>query len=86
MDHENCRQMLDSLSDYVDGLLEDELCAEIERHAGNCENCRVVIDTLRRTVSLYNTTAAQVKLPEEARQRLYHRLELDDFIVKNQSL
>jgi anti-sigma factor RsiW len=80
MDHENCRQLLHSLSDYVDGLLEEELCAEIERHTGSCENCRVVIDTLRRTISLYNVTAAQVKLPEEARQRLYHRLDLDDFI------
>ena len=80
MDRENCRHLLASLSEYVDGVLEDELCTEIERHASGCENCRIVIDTLRRTISLYRTTAAQVKLPEDARQRLFHRLELDDFI------
>lgn len=78
MEHKNCRQLLSSLSDYVDGDLDDELCAEIERHAGSCENCRIVIDTLRRTVQLYNASSAQITLPEEARRRLLHRLQLDD--------
>ena len=46
-EHGECRYLLGSLSDYVDATLEGELCAEIERHLAECENCRVVVDTLR---------------------------------------
>jgi predicted anti-sigma-YlaC factor YlaD len=63
----------------VDGTLEETLCVEIERHMQNCENCRVVIDTLRKTISLYQSTAS-TSLPDEVRERLYHRLQLDEFI------
>jgi anti-sigma factor RsiW len=75
-----CRQLLASLSDYVDGDLEEELCAEIERHMTDCDNCKIVVDTLRKTVSLYRTTSSDTGLPEETRQRLYHRLDLDEFL------
>jgi predicted anti-sigma-YlaC factor YlaD len=80
MDHENCRTLLSSLSDFVDGILEDELCDEIERHMGECENCRIVVDTLRRTVSLYQATASSPELPDKVRERLYHRLDLSEFL------
>jgi predicted anti-sigma-YlaC factor YlaD len=44
--HEDCRQLLNSLSGYVDGDLHQELCDEIELHMKDCENCRIVVDTL----------------------------------------
>lgn len=80
MDHENCRALLSSLSDFVDGILEDELCDEIERHMGECENCRIVVDTLRKTISLYHATSSPAELPENVRERLFHRLDLSEFL------
>lgn len=81
MEHqEHCRALLDFLSDYVDGTLEDQLCAEIERHMSGCENCTVVVDTLKKTVYLYQVTNSNPQMPEEIRQRLYHRLDLDEFL------
>jgi len=80
MDHENCRALLSSLSDFVDGILEDELCDEIERHMGECENCRIVVDTLRKTISLYRATSSTADLPDNVRERLYHRLDLTEFL------
>lgn len=79
--HEGCRHLLESLSDYVDGELEEQLCAELERHLESCENCQIVVDTLRRTVSLYKVINAESEMPEDVRKRLYHRLELDDFLA-----
>lgn len=79
-DHSQCRQLLGSLSDYVDGELADEICAEIERHMAGCERCRIVVDTLRKTVELYQTTAdTPATLPPDIRQRLFFRLELEPF-------
>lgn len=82
-EHENCRHLLDSLSPYVDGDLSAELCTELERHMLDCEDCRIVVDSLRKTVSLYRATFDEDPcVPEDVRQRLYHCLDLDEFIEK----
>lgn len=82
MTGKECRHLLGSLSEYVDGTLEEQLCAELERHLAECQNCRVVVDTLNRTVYLYHQSASQAKVPEDVRQRLFRRLNLDDIIAK----
>jgi predicted anti-sigma-YlaC factor YlaD len=78
--HEECRQLLNSLSDYVDGDLQQELCDEIELHMKDCENCRIVVDTLSKTVSLYRTSADPATVPDDVRERLYHSLDLDEYL------
>ncbi|MGQ9903078.1 MAG: anti-sigma factor family protein [Anaerolineae bacterium] len=84
--HEQCRQLLESLSDYVDGDLADEICAEIERHMASCERCRIVVDTLRKTVELYQAVAdAPAVLPADVRQRLFFRLDLEQFVNRAES-
>ncbi len=70
-----CREMLGSLSDYVDGELGAALCEEIERHMASCNDCRAVADTLRRTVMLYRAHG-HAELPADARERLYAELRL----------
>ena len=75
-----CKQLLGSLSDYIDGELQAELCSQIEAHLQNCENCRIVINTLRKTVELYEKTAEPAGLPDGVRERLFHKLDLNDYM------
>lgn len=82
MEHQKCRNLLGSLSEYIDGSLEAELCAELERHLAHCEDCRVVVDTLEKTVYLYQTTSSQVDVPSGVRERLLKCLDLDDYVEK----
>lgn len=70
-----CSDHLNELSDYVDGDLDPTLCAEIERHMAECGNCRVVVDTLRKTVSLYRIHAHE-EVPPDTKERLYAVLKL----------
>lgn len=80
-DHSKCKALLGSLSEYVDGTLGEELCEEIERHVSECQNCRVVVDTLKKTVYLYQESAAdQAVVPGPVRERLFRTLHLDDYI------
>ena len=79
MDVDNCRHMLGDLSDYLDGEASEEICAEIERHMTGCDDCRVVVDTLRKTVLLYRDLP-QPAIPQSARQRLYQALDLEDYM------
>ncbi len=81
--HATCHQLLGNLSDFVDGNLEEELCQEIQSHLEDCEDCQVVIDTLRKTIYLVRAKAAEtVELPEDVRERLFRRLNLEDFVEK----
>lgn len=82
MNHQTCHDLLDSLSDYVDGSLGEQLCAEIERHLENCTDCQVVVDTLRKTIYLYHATSSPPYVPEDVRHRLFRRLDLDEFLEK----
>jgi anti-sigma factor RsiW len=76
-DSEKCRRYLDSLSDYVDGELGEALCREIEAHMAECENCRVVVNTLAKTVMLYHQLPTP-EMPNAVKERLYKVLNLDD--------
>jgi anti-sigma factor (TIGR02949 family) len=79
--HSNCKSLLGTLSDYVDGELEAELCREIEKHIAECENCRIVVDTTRRTIDLVHASnSAESGLPNEVRDRLFKRLDLTDYL------
>jgi anti-sigma factor RsiW len=73
---QSCRDHLGALSDYLDGDLQPELCAEIERHLAECGNCRVVVDTLRKTVLLYRAYGHE-EIPDAAKERLVAVLELE---------
>jgi len=74
-DKENCHGLLGDLSDYLEGEADDAVCAEIERHLESCEDCRIVVDTLRKTVYLYRQLP-EPELPGEVRERLYKTLNL----------
>ena len=77
-DHE-CGHLLGELSAYLEGEASEAVCAEIREHLEGCENCRAVVDTLRKTIELYHTLP-QPDLPEGARQRLIHTLNLEAFL------
>jgi anti-sigma factor RsiW len=77
-----CKQLLGSISEYIDGELQEELCALLEAHLEDCENCRIVVNTLRKTVELYKETTSEVELPGEVRERLFLKLQLDDLVKK----
>ena len=47
-----CPDYIQSLNDYLDGGVDPELCTEIESHIGECENCRIMVDSLKQTVTL----------------------------------
>jgi anti-sigma factor RsiW len=80
--HENCRQLLGTLSEYVDGELSEELCSVLEHHLEDCVDCRIVVDTLRKTVYLYHKTAQAEELPSDTRKRLFKTLNIEEFLER----
>jgi len=75
-DHSVCHELLEQVSDYIDGDLEPGLCRELEAHLAGCPDCRIMVDTVRKTITLYHADAP-TQLPPEVEERLYRVLKLD---------
>lgn len=71
-----CEALMSCLSEYIDGELEADVCAEIDRHLAVCEECRMLVDTSRKTIQLYrhHFLQATVELPPDTRTRLWQAL------------
>ena len=63
-----CETLLDQISEYLDGDLNDATCARIEGHAASCPHCARIIDDFRATTGLCRK-AAETPLPAAVRQR-----------------
>lgn len=76
----HCEKLLATISEYVEGTLSQELCADLEKHLCECEDCTVVVNTLKKTIELYHQEAsAEGELPKNVRERLFLRLNLEDY-------
>jgi len=69
----NCRGVLTEISDYLDGSMDVSLLQELEIHLSRCKDCRVIIDTTRKTIDIF-CNSEPVPLPEDVRGRLHSAL------------
>jgi anti-sigma factor RsiW len=68
-----CRTVILELSNYLDAELDAATRAEIERHLAACEDCRIVVDTTRKTIEIF-CGAEPLPLSEDVRDRLHSAL------------
>lgn len=69
-----CLEYINDLNDYLDGEIDSSLCQEIEKHIGICENCRIMVDTLKQTVKLCRE-GKEEKLPKSLEDKLNNLLK-----------
>ena len=48
----NCDELIEQLSEYLDPDAREELCRQINEHLSHCKNCRVEVDTARKTIQI----------------------------------
>jgi anti-sigma factor RsiW len=69
----NCQGLIRELEDYLDDALDAAGRAELEQHLGKCKNCRIVVDTTRKTIEIF-CNAEPAPLPQDVRSRLHDAL------------
>ncbi len=47
---QRCRGLFAALSDYLDGIVDDAVCAEMERHIQQCQPCQAFLASLQQAV------------------------------------
>jgi len=70
----NCQKVVRELSGYLDGELDAGARADLERHLEHCDDCRLVVDTTKKTIQIF-CNSEPVPLPADVRDRLHAALE-----------
>jgi anti-sigma factor RsiW len=69
----NCKKVILELTSYLDGALDAGVRIDLEQHLARCIDCRVVVDTTRKTIQIF-CNSEPVPLPEDVRKRLHTAL------------
>jgi anti-sigma factor RsiW len=59
-----CEEIVQYLSEYIDGELPVDILVEAEQHMSQCPNCTTAAKTLRNTIQLYQHTGKARINPE----------------------
>jgi anti-sigma factor RsiW len=70
---ENCKKIIIELTSYLDGTLDARMKLDLEQHLSRCQNCRIVVDTTRKTIQIF-CGSEPLPLPEDVRERLHAAL------------
>lgn len=77
-----CNQLLDHLSDYIDGNLPDDLVAAAQEHLLTCTNCHRVLSSTQQTILLYREQQRTQTMPSARQQAIYEHL-IGEFASKS---
>ena len=76
----SCDQVLSELQDYLDDDLAAELRKQLDGHLAHCKTCKVIYDSLKRTLTLV-TDSGSFELPpavsDKIQQRVMDRIKRD---------
>jgi anti-sigma factor RsiW len=59
-----CEEIVQYLSDYIDGDMPVEVLEEAEKHMTDCPNCTTALKTLKNTIQLYKHVGKARIAPE----------------------
>ena len=68
-----CEDVLREISNYLDQDVPSELRRQIEEHLDACDNCHVLVNTTRKTISLVGGSNV-FEIPASVSERLLERL------------
>lgn len=71
-----CKEVLDSLPEFLDEGLKQDVVQAMHKHIGVCSECRAEFDTLTMTIKLYRHYETP-EMPTSCHDRLVKVLELE---------
>ncbi len=60
-----CRQVVELISDYLDGALPADVRAAVEAHLAGCDGCTMVLEEFRRTIAMTGMLAEDDVTPAQ---------------------
>ncbi len=69
----NCKEVVQQLSEYLDGELDAGLAQALEEHLAGCRDCKLIVDTTRMTIEIL-CNSEPLPLPAPVHERLMQAL------------
>ena len=58
----DCSEVMEQLAEFLDKESRAELCRTIEQHLTQCRDCRFLVDSVKKTIVLYQSDR-EVEVP-----------------------
>jgi predicted anti-sigma-YlaC factor YlaD len=65
----SCKEIIELVTDYVEGTLPSDVVARFEEHLRGCEGCRHYVEQMRLTIQLVGSVEEE-DLSDEAKDHL----------------
>ncbi len=69
-DELSCQELVELVTDYLEGAMPRELRKRFERHIGKCAGCRAYLEQMRETIRATGALTAESITPEAERALL----------------
>jgi anti-sigma factor RsiW len=66
----NCDEVVELVTDYLDGALDEETERRFSGHLAGCDGCTTYVDQIRQTITTLGSSPSDVELTDEARDAL----------------
>jgi anti-sigma factor RsiW len=66
----SCRELVELVTDYLEGALSEEERMRFEQHISGCDGCKVYLEQMRQTIELLGRLLAPALAPEAERELL----------------
>lgn len=54
----DCNEVIEQLSEFLDPEARAQLCREIEQHLSHCHDCKLYVDTVKKTIVIAQSCSA----------------------------
>ena len=65
-----CQEVVELITDYLEGVLSPERCAQLEEHLAGCDGCRNYLEQMRLTIGMLRSLAQEPVFPETKEELL----------------
>jgi anti-sigma factor RsiW len=66
----NCDELVELVTEYLDGALDEETARRVTDHLDGCDGCTTYVEQVRQTITTLGSSPSDIGLTDEARNRL----------------
>jgi predicted anti-sigma-YlaC factor YlaD len=63
-DQLSCQELVELVTDYLEGVMPDELVQRFDRHVESCKGCRIYLEQMRETIRVTGSLDPEQVTPE----------------------
>ena len=76
------KEVYKQICDFMGEDLDTPVCKEVAEHLESCPNCKVYLDTVKKTVTICQETEKEKEIPQDIKNRLFKILNIGELSTR----